>query len=158
MQFDGSDLTRLTAAITFVIAEALFCVAVSFCYSTGLIHSTSALGLVGVSIALLPITLIPLPASSSMPTNLAQPLVALEEGSPAQLPDSAAKVAAAAAPPAVPRGVLFNVAVHGLDFWLLFVMQVSLRDTCTHTRTCVFLPCQGCPHPTRSRTRERGVY
>ena len=35
-KFSGQDSVRLAAAIGFVIAEALFCVAVSFCYSSAL--------------------------------------------------------------------------------------------------------------------------
>ncbi len=168
-KFDGADGSRLGCAIGFIIAEALFCVAVSYAYSTAMIGPTAWLGALGVGIALLPLTL--LPAAADEPAaGLSEPMLAAADA-PSAPPASApkprvriegrvsvlqfvyelltrARVHPAAEPPAAaaplvaapaalavmrglgaappPAGVPFGAALSGLDFWLLFFMQLSV--------------------------------
>lgn len=131
------------------LRQALFCVAVSFCYSTGLIGPTPALGFCGLCIALLPLSLLPRDDEVAA-SALSEPMLAAEEASAAKeeavpaatsaaqvqpskpaLPArrsslSKFKAAAHAVIAAGPTGVPATVALAGLDFWLLFFMQLAV--------------------------------
>lgn len=150
--FDPTDFVRLSLAITYTVSLALFSVAVSFCYSNGLIRSTPLLGYAGLALAALPLTLLPLPAGSAAPTAPITPAPVLSEPllpgfdssrtsaasfmttTPGSYPVNERRrasldkfrAAALAAVAVGPSGVRFNDAVRGADFWLLFAMQLAV--------------------------------
>ena len=129
------------------VTLALFSVGVSFCYSNGLIRSTSFLGFTGLGLALLPLTLLPLPSGGasavapvaySRPT-LSEPLMpSREDGNRPALEKQPSgggggvslvgklRAAGYVAIASLPSGVRFGDAVGGLDFWLLFLMQLAV--------------------------------
>ena len=113
---------------------ALFSVAVSFCYSNGLIRSTSYLGYAGLALSMLPLTLLPIQArggrvAPSGPT-LSEPLMPAREASTssqgAHSGRHTLKAVGTAVMSVLPTGVSFGAAVAGLDFWLLFLMQLAV--------------------------------
>lgn len=149
--FDSSDFRRLALAIIYTVSLAVFSVVVSFCYSNGIIQTTSALGFAGFVLAALPLTLLPLPSGSTATVgpNLSEPLMpapkdevdiyrqkqaaaqaAMVDSRPLRGDALIRKLKAAAQTVLVSqnilRGVRFGDAVVGLDFWLLFVMQLAV--------------------------------
>ena len=144
------------------VSLAFFSVVVSFCYSNGLIQSTSLLGFAGLGLALLPITLLPLPsgAASTSATiaagpSLSEPLVPAKEahaqsepasntsasGGPRSKGLKALRTAAMAVMAVGPTGVRFADAARGLDFWLLFLMQLAVFGACASQRVSLLPAC-----------------
>ena len=150
-EFDAADARRLGLAIGYTVALALFCVAVSFLYSSGAIHSTAFLGVAGVALGLLPLTLLPCPSAAAATAvapaapgaGLQEALLPASEGAGAGAGGAAAagsvapeaakrgkssklRAAAAAVVATQVSGVRFHDALRGIDFWLLFLMQFAV--------------------------------
>eukprot|EP00441_Pelagodinium_beii_P037822 CAMPEP_0197635258 /NCGR_PEP_ID=MMETSP1338-20131121/11119_1 /TAXON_ID=43686 ORGANISM="Pelagodinium beii, Strain RCC1491" /NCGR_SAMPLE_ID=MMETSP1338 /ASSEMBLY_ACC=CAM_ASM_000754 /LENGTH=579 /DNA_ID=CAMNT_0043207273 /DNA_START=211 /DNA_END=1950 /DNA_ORIENTATION=- len=104
--FNDKDQNRLLMLIAFLCTLAFFNVGVSFCFSQKMFEPTTMLGLIGVSLACLPVILLS------------------TKGEAGEVEEKLTNQGTAAAAPA--DGLDFATAAKGIDFWLLWLMQFAV--------------------------------
>eukprot|EP00931_Biecheleriopsis_adriatica_P061336 TRINITY_DN36883_c0_g1_i1.p1 TRINITY_DN36883_c0_g1~~TRINITY_DN36883_c0_g1_i1.p1 ORF type:complete len:616 (+),score=153.63 TRINITY_DN36883_c0_g1_i1:78-1925(+) len=132
-QFSGSDSNRLYCLIAMLVALSFFDVSVSFFFSQGKLVETSSLGYIGCALAMLPFSV--LQVAKDIGADAGE--VAPQGGGPATSTSAE-------------EGLKLTVAVTGIDFWLLWIMQFAVFGAGVATNQNLALILESAGNPSAS--------